>query len=138
MKHRNPLFVAGFPYGLMFVAYFVVQILGQTLDTQEPAPASALFPLFGALAFALIGAGYYIYWLVSTAYALRRETSQKIPFMLLLIVPLANYWWLWRYSVAAEDYTKGKVQAALGFLLLVAAGSIGAGIIQDIYNKRPS
>lgn len=137
MKRRNPLFVAGFPYAMLLISYFVLNLLFQTSIEEDAAtiPTSALFPFFGALAIMLVGAGYTLYWLISTARGLRRETGQKIPPAILLIIPFANYWWFWRYSAAAEAYTRGKAQAALGFLVLVLLGPIGAGILQDYYNK---
>ncbi len=137
MKHRNPLVVAGIPYTFLVVAYLIFQLLGITIDeTAEEVPSSAILPMLIALVVTLISGGYVLYWLISTAHVLRRETGKKIPFAILLIIPLANYWWMWRYSGAAETYTQGKVQTALGFVLLALLGPIGIGILQDYYNKR--
>lgn len=140
MKQRNPLFVAGFPYAMLLIGYFVLNLLFQTSINEEATtiPSSALFPFFGALTIMLVGAGYTLYWLISTARVLRRETNLAMPPAILLIIPLANYWWYWRYSALVESYTRGKAHAALSFLVLVLLGPIGAGILQDYYNKLPT
>lgn len=136
MKYRNPLFVAGFPYAMMLIGYFVIIVLNPSTDNGRLSD-SILFPFFGAIAIMLIGAFYTLYWQISTARELRRTTDEHIPLAILLIIPFANYWWQWRYSQAAEKYTKGKLQGVLAFILLFALGSIGMGIIQDFYNKTP-
>jgi hypothetical protein len=135
MKKRNPLFVAVFPYATFSIGYFFLVVLdalnGET-DELNGGQGVVLI-LFMILIFA--GLFYTVYWLVSTARVLRRETSLSIPNSFLIVVPIANYWWMWRYSQSAETYVKNKQQSALIFVLLAALGSIGMGILQDIYNK---
>ena len=135
MQKRNPIFVAGFPYLLITLGYMVMFALDLTGETTKEVPDSALFPMFGSLIMILVGLGYTIYWLASTAKVLRRKTKEKIPTSLLIVIPIASYWWMWRYSKAVEAYTHGKSQTALTFVLLVLLGPIGMGILQDIYNK---
>jgi len=137
MQRRNPLFVAGFPYGMFLIGYFSIQVMSYGLDQNEQLSNTGVWTMLGALLIILIGTGYSLYWLISTAKVLRRETDEKIPLALLLVIPLVNYWWMWRYSAAAEKYTNGKAQTALSFVLLVLVGSIGMGILQDMYNKLP-
>lgn len=137
MQRRNPLFVAGFPYGMFLIGYLSIQVMSYGLDQNERLSNTGIWTMLGALLIILIGTGYSLYWLISTARVLRRETDEKIPLALLLVIPLANYWWMWRYSAAAEKYTDGKAQTALSFVLLVLVGSIGMGILQDMYNKSP-
>lgn len=137
MQRRNPLFVAGFPYGMFLIGYLSIQVMSYGLDQNERLSNTGIWTMLGALLIILIGTGYSLYWLISTARVLRRETDEKIPLALLLVIPLANYWWMWRYSAAAEKYTDGKAQTALSFVLLVLVGSIGMGILQDMYNKLP-
>ncbi len=135
MKQRNPLFVAGFPLAMISGGYAALEILMALSSNSEDIPEDMLLPVAVTLIVVLIGAGYTVYWLIHTAHALRRLTDKKIPPAILLVIPFANLWWLWRYSVAAEAYTKGKVQGALGFVLLVLLEPIGPGILQDYYNK---
>ncbi len=135
MKQRNPLFVAGFPYATAFVGYVGLRILVGTSEG-NPDSTAALVGLLIMLALLLVGAGYFYYWLVYTARVMRREAQAVIPNALLLIVPLANLWWMWRFSQGVELYTKTKMQGALAFVLVAGAGSIGAGILQDTFNKQ--
>lgn len=137
MKNRNPLFVAGFPYVLFLIGYFSIRVLATTTGESDELSGRAAWTLLGAVLIALIGLGYSFYWLIDTAKVLRRTTNEKIPIALLLIIPFANYWWMWRYSAAVEKYTHDKAQTALSFVLLVLVGSIGMGILQDMYNKLP-
>ncbi len=141
MKKRNPLFVAGFPYGLFMIGYVGLQVIGGVIDTTaegtDPS-ASVLIGFMAALILFVIGGAYGLYWLIDTAKELKRQTGMKIPTAFLLVIPLANYWWMWRYSQVAEVYTKGRVQGAMGFVLLVLLGAIGMGILQDTYNKQLS
>lgn len=131
MQRRNPLFVAGFPYALGMLGYIGIQIVTHS-GAADAKILSAFIPLFVLM---LVGAGYQLFWQITTAKVLRSETSEKIPPAILLVIPLANYWWIWRYSKAAEIYTKEKYSNTLIFVLMALLGSIGMGIMQDIYNK---
>jgi uncharacterized BrkB/YihY/UPF0761 family membrane protein len=136
MKNRNPLFVAGFPYTAFLVGYFGLQILADDFKINGPAPGtSSIVGLISAFVLMLIGGIYSLYWLIVTAKTLRRETGLKIPNAILLFIPFANYWWMWRYSQVVESYTKEKMQGVLAFILIALLGSIGMGILQDTYNK---
>ncbi|MDQ3123931.1 MAG: hypothetical protein M3Q14_04595 [bacterium] len=138
MQNRNPLFVAGFPYALIMIGYYVLLALDFADGPSKEIQSSALFPMFGALIMIIVGAGYTLYWMISTARVLRRKTNERIPNAILLVIPFASYWWIWRYGKAVEVYTKGKTQSALTFVLLALLGPIGMGVLQDIYNKMPS
>lgn len=77
---------------------------------------------------------YSIYLLVKT----KGEMNQRgadIPTALLIIVPFANIWWMWKYSQGAEKVTNGQTQAVLAFILIWLLGFIGQAIIQDSFNK---
>jgi hypothetical protein len=77
---------------------------------------------------------YYIVWLIST----KREMVARgadIPTGWLLIVPIANLYWMWKWCVGAEHVTRGKSSAGLNFVLLWLLGSIGGGIIQSSFNS---
>ncbi|MDQ3065084.1 MAG: hypothetical protein M3Q36_02335 [bacterium] len=136
MQIRNPLFVAGFPYVLITIGYFVLLFLSET-NTNGEINDSAVFPMLGALIMVLVGVGYSLYWYISTAKVLRQQTNLNIPNAILLIIPLISYLWMWRYSKAVEVYTNSKYQTALAFVLLALLGPIGMGILQDVYNKLP-
>ncbi len=137
MKQRNPLFVAGFPYTCWFVGYIILNVIGGITDESPDDFSNGMAIALVAALFVVIVSGFYsLYWLIGTARVLRRETDESIPLAILLVIPLANYWWMWRYGAAVEKYTAGKIQAVLGFILLALLGPIGMGILQDSYNKR--
>lgn len=77
---------------------------------------------------------YGIYWCVVT----RTEMCNKgaeIPTAWLIIIPLVNIWWLWKYSEGVEKVTAGKMSGAVAFILLFLLGFIGMAIIQDLFNR---
>lgn len=77
---------------------------------------------------------YGLYWLVKT----KGEMNSKgatIPTAWLIIVPLVNIWWYWKYSEGVEQVTGGKLSGVLAFILLFLLGTIGAAIVQDSFNK---
>jgi hypothetical protein len=88
--------------------------------------------------FSLITCGIYgIYWLVSTKNSMNKAGAQ-VPTAWLIIIPLANYYWFWKYSEAVENYTGSGVSAIEAFLLLAIIGFIGYPIIQSGFNKVAS
>lgn len=136
MKERNPLFVGGFPYSTFFIGYAGMQIISAGTEEGAATPGtSTLIGLLAAMTLVFIGGIYALYWLIDTAKVLRRETNEKIPHGILLIIPFANFWWMWRYSQAAGVYTKEKPQGVVAFILLALLGAIGMGVLQDAYNK---
>lgn len=86
--------------------------------------------LLGIITFGI----YSLYWLIDTAAEMRRRGAD-IPTSWLIIVPIANIWWLWKYSEGAEHVTGGKSSAVMSFLLLWLLGYIGAAIIQLSFNE---
>ncbi len=77
---------------------------------------------------------YSIVWSVLT----KREMvalGAQIPTAWLIIVPVANIWWTWKYSVGVEKITNGDNKAAVVFLLLFLLGVIGIAIVQSFFNR---
>ena len=78
---------------------------------------------------------YILYWFVSTKGELNRKGA-SIPTAWLLIIPLVNLWWMWKYFEGAEQVTNKKVSGVLMFVLaLFVTSIISAAICQDAYNK---
>ncbi len=77
---------------------------------------------------------YGIVWTVKTKLEMNR-LGAKIPTAWLLVVPLVNIWWLWKYSEGVEQVTGGKISAILAFVLQFLLGIIGSAIIQNEFNK---
>lgn len=83
----------------------------------------------------LITLGIYgLYWEVMTKIEMNNQGA-NIPTAWLIIVPLVNIWWLWKYSEGVEQITKQKMSGVLAFILIFLLGFIGAAIIQDAFNK---
>ena len=80
---------------------------------------------------------YSIYWLVKTKGEMN-SLGAKIPTAWLIIVPLVNIWWMWKYSEGVEQVTGGKLNGVLAFVLLWLLGSIGGAIVQDSFNNNVS
>lgn len=80
---------------------------------------------------------YAIYWQVKTKGEMN-ALGAEIPTAWLIIVPLVNIWWLWKYSEGVEKVTGGKLSGVLAFILLWVLGPIGAAIVQDSFNNNVS
>ncbi len=79
---------------------------------------------------------YALIWYVMTKNEMNRRGA-NIPTAWLIIIPIANIYWMWMYCVGVETVTKGVMSAPLAFLLLFFLGFIGMAIIQSSLNKVP-
>jgi len=77
---------------------------------------------------------YYLVWLVTTKNQMNTKGAQ-IPTAWLLIIPLVNIWWCWRFCEGVELITNKGMQTVIAFLLLWLLGIIGIAIIQNELNK---
>jgi hypothetical protein len=81
---------------------------------------------------------YTWYWLVSTKGELN-ERGAEIPTAWLILIPLVNIYWLWKYYEGAQKVSNEKISGVLMFVLhLFVAGVVSAAICQDTYNKMTS
>lgn len=78
---------------------------------------------------------YSIIWAVKTGREMN-DRGAAIPTAWLLLVPIANIWWAWRYCQGVEFVTSGRLSAALSFVMLWLLPCIGPGIIQDYFNRE--
>ncbi|MCU0607983.1 MAG: DUF4234 domain-containing protein [Candidatus Edwardsbacteria bacterium] len=78
---------------------------------------------------------YSLVWMVKTKHEMVAKGAD-IPTCWLIIIPLVNLWWMWKYSEGVEKVTGGKTSGVLAFILLFFLGCIGAAIIQDSFNKN--
>jgi hypothetical protein len=78
---------------------------------------------------------YHLYWMVATKEDMLREGAD-IPTAWLLIIPIANLYWMWKWGEGVEHVTRGKMTAAVAFLLLWLLGAfIGPAILQATFNR---
>jgi len=87
------------------------------------------------VALSIIALGIYaIYWMVATKGEMNSQGA-SIPTAWLIIVPIANIWWTWRYAEGVGRVTSGGMSAGSAFLLLWLLSLIGMAIVQPAFNK---
>jgi FtsH-binding integral membrane protein len=79
---------------------------------------------------------YHLYWYIATKEEMNAQGA-NIPTGWLLIVPIANIYWMWKWSEGVEYVTRGKSSAATSFLLIFLLGVIGMAILQATFNNTP-
>lgn len=77
---------------------------------------------------------YALVWQVKTKNEMN-NSGMAIPTAWLLIVPIANIIWLWKYSVGVEMFTRRGIGRHGAFWLMFLLGSIGSAIVQHEFNK---
>lgn len=80
---------------------------------------------------------YSLVWEVKTKNELKAQGAD-IPTAWLIIVPIANLYWIWKYSLGVEQVSKGKVSAVLTLILLLLLSIVGQAILQSEFNKLGS
>jgi len=78
---------------------------------------------------------YSLYWVVSTKTDINKVASPSVPTAWLLIVPIANLFFLWKYAGGADQATKGGASQGATFALVLLLGPIGQAVVQSWYNK---
>jgi Domain of unknown function (DUF4234) len=87
------------------------------------------------IVFTILTLGIYgIYWFVSTKGEMK-ALGADIPTSWLIIVPIANIWWLWKYSQGVQKVTKGNLDGILAFVLVWLVSIVGMAIVQNEFNK---
>ena len=95
---------------------------------KQRSPAAVFF-------LSLITLGIYsIYWEVKTKGELKSQVAD-IPTAWLIIVPIANLYWIWKYALGVEQVSKGKISAVLTLILLLLLSIVGQAILQSEFNK---
>jgi hypothetical protein len=77
---------------------------------------------------------YALIWYVNTKDQMN-ALGAKIPTAWLLIVPIANFFWLWKFSDGVELVTNRKMEGVMAFIMLCLLSVIGMAIVQDSLNK---
>ena len=77
---------------------------------------------------------YSLVWHVKTKNEMVSQGAD-IPTAWLLIVPIANIYWYWKWCGGVDHVTNGKMSQAVGFLLSLLLNLIGMAIIQDSLNQ---
>ncbi len=77
---------------------------------------------------------YGLVWYVTTKDQMNAKGAQ-IPTAWLLIIPVVDLWWLWKFCQGVELVTNKGMGTAVAFLLMYLLGTIGVAIIQNELNK---
>jgi len=77
---------------------------------------------------------YSLVWYVKTKNEMNTKGAD-IPTAWLLIFPLINLFWLWKFCEGVEVVTNKEMGAGVALLLVFFLGIIGMAIIQDKLNK---
>jgi hypothetical protein len=77
---------------------------------------------------------YSLFWLVATKEELKKQGA-VIPTAWLLIIPIANLYWMWKYSEGVEHVSRGRLVAPISFILLFCTGVIAQLVLQAEFNK---
>lgn len=77
---------------------------------------------------------YSIVWWVMTKSEMNTKGAE-IPTAWLIIVPIVNWWWMWKFCEGVELVTKKGMTTGIAFILVFFLGIIGMAIIQSELNK---
>lgn len=93
---------------------------------------------FAVFALSLITLGIYcLVWYVKTKDEMNARGA-KIPTTWLIIIPIVNFYWLWKYCESVEKVTGGSLSAVASFFLIILLNVIGLAIVQSAFNKVPA
>ncbi len=85
--------------------------------------------------FSIITLGIYtIYWLVSTKSEMN-ELGAKIPTGWLLIIPIVNLYWFYKYYDGFSSKVRKDNLAVIWFLIHLFVGIVMPAIVQSELNK---
>lgn len=85
--------------------------------------------------FSLVTFGIYaLIWHVKTKNEMN-NCGADIPTAFLIIVPIANLYWIWKWCGGIEYISKEKMTAPVAFLLHAFLPLIGMAILQDTMNR---
>jgi len=79
---------------------------------------------------------YSWYWHVKTKDEMVAQGA-SIPTAWIWLVPFAYFYWLWKWSEGVEHVTRGRMSAAVSFILILLLGVIGMAILQSTFNDTP-
>lgn len=79
---------------------------------------------------------YALVWYVITKGEMNRRGA-RIPTALLIIIPLVNIYWMWKFCEGVGHVTKERMSGAVAFLLMFFLSVIGMAIVQSSLNNVP-
>jgi hypothetical protein len=77
---------------------------------------------------------YAIVWYVVTKREMNR-LGAGVPTAWLIIIPLINIYWMWKFSEGVGHVTKERMNGPVAFLLLFFLSFIGMAVVQSSLNS---
>ncbi len=77
---------------------------------------------------------YALWWDFQTTDEMNTRGA-AIPIALLAIVPIVNWYWMWKFSQGVETVTRGGMGTAAAFCWCFFLGTIGMAVVQSALNK---
>jgi ABC-type transport system involved in cytochrome c biogenesis permease subunit len=77
---------------------------------------------------------YGLFWAIRTKNEMN-ELGADIPTAWLLIIPLVNIFWLWKYCEGYEQVSKGDTEAVMLFIIYIVFSPIAIYMVQSGLNK---
>lgn len=77
---------------------------------------------------------YILVWFVKTADEMRAKGA-NIPTAWLMIVPIAGFYWHYKWSEGVARVTNNQFSAGPAFLVTLFLGPIGMAVIQSHFNR---
>jgi len=78
---------------------------------------------------------YLLYWFAKTKDEMNENFGASVPTAILLIIPIANIYWTYKYAEAFSEKVKKDNNAILWALLFILVGIITPAIVQSELNK---
>ena len=78
---------------------------------------------------------YGLIWLVKSKDEMNTQGAE-IPTAWLLLVPIVQLWWFWKFAEGVGKVTHNEMSGGLAFILMLLLGNIGMAVIQSSFNKR--
>lgn len=79
---------------------------------------------------------YALVWYVITKGEMNRRGA-RIPTALLIIIPLVNIYWMWKFCEGVGHVTKERMSGPVAFLMVFFLSVIGMAIVQSSLNNVP-
>ena len=78
---------------------------------------------------------YFLYWYIKTKRAINDNFGAQIPTCWLLIIPIANLYWMYKFAEAYSVYVVKDDNKILWALLFILVGIIAPALVQIELNK---
>ena len=79
---------------------------------------------------------YFIYWYIQAKREINENYGSEIPTCWLLIIPIANIYWMYKFAEAYSLYVIKDDNKALWALLFILVGIIVPAVVQLELNKH--